>query len=332
MKPILKICMIISSILFVAGIACIGIGIALGVTPAQLVYAGRYPGNPLIQPEQQPTLEVLPEPDMIQDEPADPPDSFKDPEPLSGTNVSGAEEYYEFRDIRSLDLDLSLCKLNIRQHAEDYISVEADNVQNYFRCRQEGYTLCLEDERPSSTKSNSMKNALRLTLYLPDQTWKEIEAEIEVGEITLDTLTADEIEIDNGVGNITIGTIKGTDLSICTGVGELLADFIQADKEAEIEVGTGNITLSQFDGTSLELECGVGNATITAAGREQDYNYTLDAGLGSISLNHHQQSSHDHHEDSHDGWEHHMDIHHGADRQISINCGLGNASLNFTEE
>ncbi|MDE7320490.1 MAG: DUF4097 family beta strand repeat-containing protein [Lachnospiraceae bacterium] len=336
MKPILKICMMISSVLFAAGIACIGIGIAMGVTPAQLVHAGHYPGSSLIRSgldEITSEVPLLPELSGIsEDVPDDLPDRLDETENLSGTNSSGAEEYYEFQNIQELELELSLCSLNIDRHDKDFIAVEADNVQNYFRCRQEGDTLSLKDDRPHSARQNSRKNELRLTLYLPDQIFREVSVEMEVGEILLDALAADEVEITNGVGNITIGTLKGADLSVHTGVGEFLADRIQADREADIRVDTGNITLAQFDGNSLELECAVGNAEVTAAGSELDYNYTLDAALGSIFLNSRQQNNYGHDHDSHDDWEHHLDIHHGADRRISINCSLGNATLNFMEE
>lgn len=336
MKPILKICMMISSVLFAAGIACIGIGIAMGVTPAQLVHAGHYPGSSLIRSgldEITSEVPLLPELSGIsEDVPDDLPDRLDETENLSGTNSSGAEEYYEFQNIQELELELSLCSLNIDRHDKDFIAVEADNVQNYFRCRQEGDTLSLKDDRPHSARQNSRKNELRLTLYLPDQIFREVSVEMEVGEILLDALAADEVEITNGVGNITIGTLKGADLSVHTGVGEFLADRIQADREADIRVDTGNITLAQFDGNSLELECAIGNAEVTAAGSELDYNYTLDAALGSISINSRQQNNYGHDHDSHDDWEHHLDIHHGADRRISINCSLGNATLNFMEE
>lgn len=343
MKSIVKICVILSSILFLAGIACIGIGIALGVTPAQLVYAGRYPGSSLIRSELNEITEIPPEPDLSGleapeeipgnlDDLQDSPEDLNEAETLQGNNVSGAEEYYEFQNIQDLELDLSLCRLAVCQREQDFISVEADNVQNYFYCSQEGGALVLKDDRPTDTRQNSMDRALRLTLYLPEQACRKVSVEMGAGEITLDSLTADEVEIDNGVGNITIGTLKGSDLSIDTGVGEFLADLIQTDGEADINVGTGNVILSQFDGSSLELECGVGNAEVTVTGSESDYNYTLDAGLGSICLNNQTRNSHEHHDDSHEGWGSHMNIHNGADRRISIDCGLGNASLNFMEE
>lgn len=336
MKSILKICMAVSTVLFLAGIACIGIGIAMGVTPAQLVYAGRYPGSSLVRAGLNEKISEVPlEADLsglsgeIPDELQDIPDAAGG---LSGTNRSGAEEYYEFRNIQCLELDLSLCTLNIYRHDKDFIAVEADHVQNYFRCSQDGDTLSLKDDRPASTRQDSMRDALRLTLYLPEQTYRKVSVKMAAGEITLDALTADEVEITNSVGNITVGSLKGAELSVDTGVGEFLADLVQADEEADINVGTGDITLTQFDGKSLELECGVGNAEVTAMGSEPDYNYTLDTALGSIFLGHQQQDSNEHHHDSYDGREHHLDIHHGAERRISISCGVGDASLNFMEE
>lgn len=331
MKPIFKICMAISGVLFVLGIVCIGIGALLGVTPANLVYAGNYPGSSLLHigrrlevAEEKPE-EALPETGELEELPEQ-----ELPAP-GGTNRSGAEEYYEFHDIRNLDFDLSLCELQIYPHEGDYLSLEADNVQNDFRCRQDGDTLVLEDDRPSSLKQNSMDNALRLALYLPDQALREVSIEAGAGNITLSRLTADEIDIETGVGNLTVGTLKSGEISLQTGVGECIADLIQADGKAEIEVGTGNLTLTQFDGRSLQAECGAGNVIVTAAGRETDYNYTLDAGLGNISLGHHADDG-EHHHGSSGSQDHHLDIHHDADRQISINCGLGNATLNFMEE
>lgn len=332
MKSIVKLCVIISGILFVLGIICIGIGVVMGVTPAQLVYAGQYPGSSYFRSHQlSDAIEHFPESDHF--EPEETLDDLQDLSGLSGTNTSQAEEYYEFQGVSELKMNLSFCRLEIYQHEEDYISLEADQVQNYFHCRQDGETLILEDKRPASTTQNSMDHALFLTLYLPEQTYREFSAETGAGEIILDCLSADSIDIEHGVGNITIGTLKSNSLSLETGVGELEADFIQADETADIEVGTGNINLSQFDGKSLELDCGIGHASITAAGKETDYNYTLNAELGSICLDPQLRSGRGHHHDSYDdGWEHHLDIHHDAERQISINCGLGNATLNFMED
>lgn len=334
MKPIVKICLAASGVLFLLGVLCIGAGAAMGMTPARLLASGHYPGSSFLRqrlrPEAVQPLEELE--DRLEYEmefPAD--DGLSDLPSLSGSNASDAEEYYEFRDVRELDLDLNLCVLTIYQHENDWITLEADNTRNFFRCTQNGDALLVEDKRSASTNQNSINQALRLTLYLPAQGCTELSAELGVSEVTIDRLTVDDLEIHSGVGSITAGTISGKEISLATDVGTLSADCIRSEGETELEVGTGDLTIAQFDGSSLELDCGLGNAEVTAAGRELDYNYTLDAGFGRICLNHQLYGS-GHHDDSHHDNEHHMDIHHDADRHISMNCGMGNATLNFMEE
>lgn len=328
MKPIVKICIALSAVLFLLGTVGVGVGTAMGVPPSDLLYSGHFPGRFTVRTEP----ESLPEPGSLKD-PEDLPDTeIPEISSLQGTPLTDCEEYYEFRDITAFDMELSLCRLHILSHEKDYVAVCADNVLDTFRCRQEAGTLLLSDNRPDSTKSNSMDRALRLDLYLPVQDYEEFCIDLSAGSLTLDALTADSLEIDQGVGNLTIQTLSCRDLSIDTGVGEFQAESIQVFGEAGIEVGTGNITIARFDGEELDLECGVGNAEITAAGRETDYNYRLTAALGSIYLNHHQQEHPQSHHSSHDSDDYCLDIHHGAGRSIQIMCGLGNAELNFTEE
>lgn len=339
MKPLVKICIAFSVILFFLGIACIGIGMALGVTPSQLLYSGHLPGRFFLRPR----LEIGNLDDSIQhgfsdeldDLPeADLPDSSDLPS-LSGENPFGAEEYYEFsgEDIQSFNMDLTLCELHILTHQEDHIAVCADNVQNYFHCSQEGRKLIFQDTRKAPLTGSSMDQALRLDLYLPEQEYEEFSIDMGTGNITLDLLSASSVEIDQGVGEITIGSLTCKDLEADTGVGEFLADSLQISGETDIDVGTGNITVRKYDGKSLTLDCGAGNAEITAAGSESDYNYKLEAALGNIYLNHHQQEhGGGHHGSRHDDDDYCLDIRHGAGREIEIMCALGNAELNFTEE
>ncbi len=319
MKPIVKICLVLSGILFLLGIIGVGVGMAMGASPFRILYSEHFPGRFFLHP------------DSSLSEIADPLDDLGNISPLSGNNPSKAEEYYEFQDIQNFQLDLELCRLQILSHEEDYVAVCADNVQNYFQCSQKDGLLLLTDRRPASTKSNSMDQALRLDLYLPEHLFDSFCLNLGVGDLTLDLLSAKDIEINHGVGTITIRSLSCQELDIETGVGELQAASIQSSEETNIDMGTGNVTLSSFDGRSLELNCGLGNAEVLAVGRETDYNYQLEAALGSIYLNHQEQKPNDsHHNSFYDGTS--LDADHEADRDIRILCSFGNAQLNFTEE
>lgn len=339
MKPIVKICVILSGILFLLGLIGIGIGISMGTTPEQILAAGHLP-DPLFDGDRT-RLSVTPEPeetedlqeaaeefsDSIEKLSEDMPELKDELSGPSGNTYSGEEEYYEFQDIDSLSMDLALCELHIFRHPNEHIAVVADNTRRYFTCRQEGPRLILNDDRPGSAKSNSMDNALRLDLYLPEQEFRDISLDMDYGNIVLVLLSADTVDIENGAGNISIGTLSCNSLNVDAGIGEFTADSIQAFQEADISLGTGTAVLNRYEGMSLELECGIGNAKVIAAGRETDYDYCLEA-PGGIILDHREQDHHDsHHEEGS-----RLEVRHDTDCKIRIQCALGTAELNFMEE
>lgn len=318
MKPLFKLGIAFSAVLFLLGIIGIGAGIAMGVTPSQLIYTGHYPGRFSVWSDGR-----LPDLDDL--------DSDTLPS-LLGNNPLGGEEYYEFTDIKSLELELGLCELRVLAHDEAYVAVSATNVKNYFQCRQEGDTLVLTDDRTVSVKSNSMKQSLHLDLYLPRQEYREFELDLGAGDFTLDDLTADAVEIDIGTGSISIGKLSCRELDIDSGIGEFFADFISASQEADLNIATGTAVISCFDGKALSLDCAVGNAEVTAVGSEQDYNYRLEAALGSTHISRQHQENESLPSDSFHEDEDGLEVQNNAERQIVILCSLGSAQLNFTEE
>ena len=116
-------------------------------------------------------------------------------------------------------------------------------------------------------------------------------------------------------------------LGLSCGVGEIKIARLFCEDTAIIETGTGNILLDQYQGPSLDINSGVGETTITVAGDETDYNYTLNASLGEIYLNHHHFSK------SHDSdFAACLEKDYNADQDIQIQNALGNINLTFMEE
>lgn len=341
MKPLTKFCLILCAVLTVLGFAGIGASIAMGIKPSQLLDLAHYPwtaesGLPDIEPDSlEPKL-----PDMDA--------SLTDS--MSGSNPEGAEEYYEFHNIDSLNFDLNVCTLDIQSHEGDYIALGAWNVSDTFQCWQEKDTLFLKDERTYMKLKEVQDYGLRLTLYMPNQTFKDIDITVNAGNITIDQLSAkdmrfeggagtflasiltgDNMDIDIGTGELTAGALSGKDITLDIGVGNLSANAISVTKDCSIDSGTGNVTLKQYNGKNLDISCGVGNVSVLASGKEHHYNYILDCGLGDIRINH-ELYSEDHHHKEHDKTDCLMNIQNNADQDIYIDCGLGGLILNFTEE
>lgn len=297
MKVITKVCIIVSGIFLLIGIICLSIGVVMGVTPFQLWHHNSNFDN------------------------------FFTDKTSTFLEDESSGETHTFSDIESLDFNLSLCELTIYQHDSDELLLTADNTGSYFTCMQEDKQLVIKDNRPSSTKQNSMKQALKLTLYLSLEDIEDIDITMDVGDITIDKLTAEHMTFNCDVGNFLAEDLSCEDFALSTGVGEIEIAHLFCQDTTTIETGTGNVLLDQYQGDSLSINCGIGETSITVIGAETDYNYDLNAGVGEIHLNgHHPSQSHDYDPATH------LQKDHSTNQDIQIQNGLGNINLTFTEE
>lgn len=358
MKPLTKFLLILCAVLTVLGFAGIGTSMAMGIKPSQLLDLAHVPwmteSHRMKITEDldsiPPVKSGLPdtEPDALEPKLPDMDSSLTDS--MSGNNPEGAEEYYEFHNIDSLNFDFNVCTLDIQSHESDYIALGAWNVSNTFQCWQEKETLFLKDERTYLKSKEVQDYALRLTLYVPKQPFEDIDITVNAGNITIDelsaknmeieggagaflasTLSGDNMDIDIGTGELTAGALSGKNITLDIGVGNLNADTISVTKNCSIDSGTGNVSLNQYNGKNLDIDCGAGNVSVLASGKEHHYNYKLDCGVGDIRINH-ELHTEDHHHTEHEGMGCHMDVQNSADQDIYIDCGLGGLELNFTEE
>lgn len=325
MKAFTKFCLILSGVLILLGFAGIGAGFAMGAKPDQLLMQITHPFKPGFSKLE--GIEEIPDSaDRIDDSSIDALPS------LSGDPSEEAGEYYEFDNlIKDLDFELSLCSLEIYCHDKDFISLEARNTQDTFRCAQNGDKLQLKDRRDWMLFQSSMDQALYLRLYLPKRLLEDVDIKVGAGNITLDQLAAKKMDIQCGTGEMTAGTLSGENISIQIGTGEVKADTISASEKCSVESGTGDISLSSYEGNDLDLNCGLGEISVTAAGKPSLYDYELNCVAGEVRINHHlNESVHHHDEESGPGC--HIKVDNQADHRIRLQCGLGDIELNFTEE
>ena len=154
--------------------------------------------------------------------------------------------------------------------------------------------LVLEDERPKG------KATLELEILLPDRVLEEMELDLGAAELTADRLQARQFSLDIGAG---AGTIQS----------------LLTSEDASLDIDVGELTIGYFDGSDLELDCGTGQLSITVAGEEQDYNYDLECGIGSIDIG----------GSSYSGLSSEHSVDNGAPHTISADCGIGEISLQF---
>lgn len=207
----------------------------------------------------------------------------------------GVREFYT-DPVENVEIDLRYDELILQAYDGDTIHIEVENdEEENVRIRSDSNSL--------EIKSVKKKNNRIVTVSYPRSLeFKKMEIDVDAGTVSLEDKLA------------------AKDFSINVGAGEFISEeTITADK-AEIEVGAGNAEISTLDAKKIEGECGMGNIIVDLAGRKEDYNYSLECGVGNISIAGEEFS----------GLAKERKVENkGASRTVELECGMGNIEVDF---
>lgn len=110
-----------------------------------------------------------------------------------------------------------------------------------------------------------------------------------------------------------------------TGVGTVTMDgdgaFLSCD-QLELECGVGKISLCADIRGEARIEGGVGEVCVTLAGKEEDFNYKAQYGVGSVTID----------GEKHSGLGGDYKADNRAGKDLKIECGVGSVELRFRDE
>lgn len=128
-------------------------------------------------------------------------------------------------------------------------------------------------------------------------------------------------QVDMSVTVILPENMKFEKVDLEVGAGKALIDDLIADK-VSVEVGAGEAVITGLTVKELQAEVGAGKLNLELAGKETDYNYNLDCGIGEIQIG----------DNSYAGLgKEQRTVNTGANKQIDLECGVGEIIINFTE-
>lgn len=205
-----------------------------------------------------------------------------------------------FTGVTEIDMDLAAGKVYFVEGAGDEVRVDTDNLSQLFgfKCYMDGNELKLTSKKRFNSVNNIGKGTI--TVYIPKE------------------MTFEEVSLSMGAGSLEVNEIYTRDLSVEIGAGEVVIDKFQAD-EAEFVCGAGSITTSGDIRSSADIHCGVGSIVYTASGREEEYNYDIECGVGEVMCGGNSYSGL--------GKDRHID--NNADKDISIEGGVGSVIIDF---
>lgn len=220
-------------------------------------------------------------------------------------------EIYDFTqtytDVTELSFDVSAGEVNIVSGTE--FSIEAQNVpKEGFSSSVEDGVWIIKEQWPGSVRWF---------------TWNGWPFQDEAPLITItlpEDFIAEKAEFSLAAGKADIEQLQAKSASLTVSAGQLTAEGL-ALQDAQIHCGAGQITLSGSITGGSKAECGAGQITLDLTGKEKDYNYTVNVGVGEVKIN----------ESSYHGFGDQVVVNNDAKNDLDIQCGVGQIKLKIGE-
>lgn len=209
---------------------------------------------------------------------------------------SGNTRVYQTSPVEEMHIRLKSDELLLKEYEGDTIKIEVENdASEYVTVRSDEEELEITSTRKKSNRS--------VTVFYPKgSSFQEIDLEVDAGTVEI------------------TGTLQTEEFSVTVGAGELTGTGGIMAKECDVEVGAGEISLKGIDAETISGECGIGTLELGVKGTEKDYNYSLECGIGEISIG----------KESYSGLGAEKDIENpGAFRELDLECGMGEIVVNF---
>lgn len=234
-----------------------------------------------------------------------------------GIMNGNVDRYCPGTDIRNLEIEVGGCQLETRSSGDDSIYLEVENAHKFQGYVSEG-TLYIRATAGSALNWTDIGKR-KIMLYLPDGFYFD-EANIEVGagELRLDDLYTDKAKLEVGAGLIILESAQVQDLEVSVGAGGVqLNDMLITELNAEI--GMGEFLAEGILNGDADVSCSMGNIEMTLEGSEEEFNYRLEGSMGNISVG----------QDSFSGFSSERNIDNHADKEMEIECSMGNITIDF---
>lgn len=217
-----------------------------------------------------------------------------------------------------LDIEAGGCALYLEPSEDSNFYIESSG-KGKFQCFIRNNTLYVKTNH-TLNHWNEYKD-FKITLYVPaDYTFEQAEVELGAGYLGVSELLADKTELTVGAGQIEVDTLTADTCDIEVGMGEIMLENMQVT-EMNAEVGMGHLLLEGTILGDVNAECSMGSIEMNLSGREEEFNYNLEAAMGTVSIGNEDYS----------GLAHDKSVRNSADKTMSIECAMGSIEVYFED-
>lgn len=267
MKKFTKVSLIISGIIFAAGIIFCLIGLVLGARYSE-VFAS------------------VPKIATVCDFDNDYDISF-------GDVGESLDEPVELDKGMNLSLDIGNAELVVEKSDNGKFYVEAEGVKTAWNIKGDEIIV-----RTKHKRFFGHNNSGTISIYVPeDYNFKEVEVDCGAGIIEINDIVAQSIDLDIGAGEITAKNIDTKELSADCGAGSInVSGSVKEDVEIDCSMGEVNLEVNEEEKYyNYDIDCSMGEVNINGSSysgmgvgknidNDSDYDMSIECSMGTINI------------------------------------------------
>ncbi|MCM1119141.1 MAG: DUF4097 domain-containing protein [bacterium] len=231
-------------------------------------------------------------------------------------NVSRRQISQGPMDVLNLELEIGGSMVELEESDDGNIYIEGESVGK-LQAYMEGSVLYVRSVRPANLM-DEIKNST-ITLYLPEDCFlQNVEVSLGAGQLKLEHLAVQDMTASIGAGQLLMEDMDLGILDVSLGAGELRTEDVTVET-LSASIGMGNMEFAGDITGSADISCNMGNVSMELDGIKEDFNYQLNCVAGNMELD----------GDSFSGAAVDRFIDYGAQKNIEINCSMGNVEVDF---
>lgn len=239
------------------------------------------------------------------------------------TNGTDIIKAFDASEIQKVSLEISAAYVNVKTDADaSQVTVRMlDGEANRF----ESYVKDKELTIKYKTKAHQNDSATIEVTFPANMEFEKFNAEIGASDMDIEDadFVTKEMTVSLGAGDFTADYLHVTgDFTMDAGAGDI--DVLSGDfQNVQVDAGVGDASLTGTVRGNIKGSCGVGSLSFYLTGKESDFNYDLQCGLGEIDINDSTYSNLGGKKTIQND---------GAAKTVSLDCGVGDVSLETGED
>lgn len=249
---------------------------------------------------------------------------YKNKKDLKTTSFSNT-----FENVEGIYIANPVYEVEIVQGNVSKVTVDCENVLEDFTAKLKNNTLILSGQSEHYSWGEEGLSALfgmlegkpnssnrKITVTLPKNTeLNKCDIKSGTGNVKLEDINTKKLYLTNGTGSLNAKRITANIAEIQCGTGSVNLDDVYF-KVTSLETGTGSTNISgQLDGDT-EIQSGMGSINLNLIGSADNYNFDIEKGLGSITVDNKTYSELQTNNPN-------------ADKEIEIHGGMGSITIDF---